>query len=609
VSGIVKLEALFQYCVCQSDLYLRHKKQIKTTLIVSFFLLEGCSTFYLHNESEQKAMESAISGYQEANTAQIKALDEQGNYLAAQMKAERTAIVNKQFALRDNQLAQWIDKPNYQSDQKYGINIAIGERASYLLVDGDAIGGHSREGIDKLNKDIPDRINLSIERLKLQSKQRDIDDGRKAVSKAIANYEAANGTTIKYCDKNGQGLSPPAPETDGDALELYNRLSDQCSHLAEFVSDANEYAKKLGLKSPFWKVLLGKESPENLNGALYQTARRAIAMKALIDTNIALQKTAKSQFELLEKQYQCELKNENTAGPTEQLKKFATQIKEFSDLLDKKDLQDQLTTLPDDDCPDLSTIADTRTCGNPNQYAIPDLKALLCRAGVKPKDLKKAIGSAASNNSTASLLAGLREGKEKFSKSQLGKILAGLTNTKPGEAPEDKTTKVAIAVVDALTPLDRLKQVHDGTLPDTPSTLIELARAEYVANLAAAESDKLKQESDTVSLQLQAMINEVDLLHSAINEKDKTKKLRRYSDSWTIGRLQQDVAFYDLQNLKYEASLVREKAAVTANQKLLEPALVQLDTYAKGGWTTEDFKTILHALSTVALGFIAGGVN
>ena len=609
MSESFRLETLFQNDICKSGLNVIHKKRIKTALIFSLFLLEGCSTFYLHNDSEQKAMESAISGYQEANAAHIKALEEQGNYLAAQMKAERSAIVTKQFMLRDNQLAQWIDKPKDQLNEQYGLNAEIGNRASYLLVDGNPVGANPVNGITELKNAIPDGIELSSSRQTLQLSQRQIDNWRKAVSKAIANYEVANGATIKYCDKNGQGLSPPAPETGGDALEMYNRLSDQCKHLADIVSRANASEENLNLKTDFLKVLLGKAPDEILNGALYQTARRAKAMKTLIDANIALQKTAKSQFELLEKQYQCELKKENAAGPSEQLKKFATQIKEFSDLLDKKDLKDQLTTLPDDDCLEVKTIEDTKTCGNPNQYAIPDLKALICRAGIKPTDLKKAIDSAASNNSTTSLVAGLREGKEKFAQSKMGQILAGLANTKSGEAPKDIATKVAIAVVDSLTPLDRLKQVHDGTLPDTPGALIELARAEYVVNLAAAESAKLKQESDIVSLQLEAMINEVDLLHSSIREKDKTKRLRRYSDSWTRGRLQQDVAFYDLQNLKYEASLVKEKAAVTANQKLLEPALVQLDTFAKGGWTTEDFKTILHALSTVALGFIAGGVN
>ncbi len=580
------------------------------------FGLSGCATFYLHSDSDQKAMEAAIEGYSTANTAQTKTLEEQGKVLATQMQEERTAIVTKQLALRDNQIVQWIDNPDDQNNPTYGIRAEIGNRASYLLIDGNPVASDPENGLTELQKAIPDGIDLSEQRQSLRTFQQSITDAQKSVSKAIARYEAANGKTIKYCDKNGQGLSPAPPEISKDALKEYNDISDGCKELAQKVNLAKQYEKVLP-DSHFLKVVFGyaptklegNPPKEILNGALYQTARRAKAMKGLLDASTALQKTTKSQFELLEQQYQCELKRENAPGVSEQTKKLAQQIKEFSILLDNKDLQNQLTALPDDNCPEVKSVADTKTCGKPDQYAIPDLKALLCRAGIKPKDLKQAINSAASSNSTAAVLEGLREGKAKFEQGPLGRILNGLANTKPGEKPTDINARVAVAVVDALTPLNRLKQVHDGTLPDTPGVLIELARAEYDVTLAAAETARLRKESDIVTLELAAMINEVNLLNSAMKETDAIKALRRYSDSWTMGRLQQDVAVYDIENLKYEASLIREKAAVTANHKLLEPALVQLDTYAKGGWTAEDFRTILQALSVVALGVIGNGVN
>lgn len=573
------------------------------------FGLSGCATFYLHSDSDQKAMEAAIEGYSAANAAQTKTLEEQGKVLATQMQEERTAIVTKQLALRDNQIVQWIDKPDDQNNQTYGIRAEIGNRASYLLIDGNPVTSHPENGLTELQKAIPDEIDLSEQRQSLRANQQSIESDQKSVSKAIARYEAANGKAIKYCDKNGQGLSPPPPGISDVAQTEYENISTQCKQLAETFNLSKQYQDDLISNGPFLAVVFGNNPAESLNGALYQTARRAKAMKGLLDANMALQKTTKSQFELLEQQYQCELKRENAPGPSEQTKKIAQQIKEFSILLDNKDLQNQLTVLPDDDCPEVKSVADTKTCGKSDQYAIPDLKALLCRAGIKPKDLKQAIKSAASSNSTGAVLEGLREGKAKFEQGPLGQILNGLAITKPGEKPTDINARVAVAVVDALTPINRLKQVHDGTLPDTPGVLIELARAEYDATLAASESARLRKESDIVTLELAAMINEVNLLNSATKEKDTIKILRRYSDSWTRGRLQQDVAVYDIENLKYEASLAREKAAVTANHKLLEPALVQLDISAKGGWTAEDFRTILQALSVVALGVIGNGVN
>ena len=573
------------------------------------FGLSGCATFYLHSDSDQKAMEAAIEGYSAANAAQTKTLEEQGKVLATQMQEERTAIVTKQLALRDNQIVQWIDNPKDQNDAKYGIRAEIGNRASYLLIDGNPVTSDPENGLAELQKAIPDGIDLSEQRQSLHTNQQVIAGAQKSVSKAIARYEAANGKTIKYCDKNGIGLSPSPPDISKDALKEYEDISRKCKQLAETLIPTKEYQDNLMSNGPFFAVVFGDTPPESLNGALYQTARRAKAMKSLLDANMALQKTTKSQFELLEQQYQCELKGENAPGPSEQTKKIAQQIKEFSNLLDNKDLQKQLTSLPDDNCPEVKSVADTKICGKPDQYAIPDLKALLCRAGIKPKDLKQAINSAASSNSTVAVLEGMREGKAKFEQGPLGRILNGLASTKPGEKPTDIDARVAVAVVDALKPLNRLKQVHDGTLPDTPGVLIKLARAEYDATLAASETARLRKESDIVTLELAAMINEVNLLSSAMKEKDTIKVLRRYSDSWTMGRLQQDVAVYDIENLKYEASLVRKKAWVTAIHKLLEPALVQLDTYAKGGWTAEDFRTILQALSVVALGVIGNGVN
>ncbi|MGZ8159152.1 MAG: hypothetical protein ACXWT1_08495 [Methylobacter sp.] len=278
--------------------------------------LSGCATFYLHSDSDQKAMEAAIAGYNAANTAQATALEEQGKLLTTQIQAERTAIVTKQLALRDNQIVQWIDNPKDQNDEKYGIRAEIGNRASYLLIDGNPVASDPENGLTELQKAIPDGITLSEQRQSLRANQQSIEDDQKSVSKAIAKYEAANGKAIKYCDKNGQGLSPSPPEISNDALKEYENISTQCKQLAETLNLTKQYQEGLASNGPFLAVVFGELPTESLNGALYQTARRAKAMKSLLDANMALQKTTKSQFELLEQQYQCELKRENTPGPS-----------------------------------------------------------------------------------------------------------------------------------------------------------------------------------------------------------------------------------------------------------------------------------------------------
>lgn len=651
---------------------IRRRKRSGYVLSASLaLLLSGCSTLYFHSDADQTAMEKAVAGFQAAKTAQMQALDDQRKELTAQMQGKRTAVVVKQLALRDERLVGWInklknldnqDKKNKETLKKEWneeFERVIGLRAVELLSN----RGNEKVGLEELGN-LPSGKTIASDLEILRALLRGVKDDQLEVEKDKSAYLQAHGESIQWCDGASRELAP-LPSSANDKPEIkaaYDGLKNSCQELRETIGKHQCWRINYCATSPIILLASGGIQVEDAvpsavakeycpndtcpdattiidgkkPGAIYKTAQRAAAINALLKSSTAVRKTTAERLAKLEQRFKCELKKydqQDLSARTQEGARFLDDLlKQYYEILDKVPSKEVLEKLPACKTPTAAAPAEETEgkddCGDVASAKFPDLQGLLCDAGIKPEDLTKAVKFADSVDPVRALLDGLRAGKADFAESMSASVLHALaTRAEPAETQGDDgqaaaeasdkkndtdvATRAAFAVVDALTPAQRLMQVYEGTLPDTASVLVEMARARYEAATATADVARLRKRGDITALELAAMINEVSLLRDAWSQvdADRTKALRRYADSWTKGRLQQDVAFYDLQNIEYEAWLDREQAAVTANYQILEPAMAQLDTYAKGGWSAEDMGTILQALGTIGIGVIGYGVN
>jgi hypothetical protein len=205
------------------------------------------------------------------------------------------------------------------------------------------------------------------------------------------------------------------------------------------------------------------------------------------------------------------------------------------------------------------------------------------------------------------LLALVRQTALDVQGSALGEALTGLAAA-PGDKPDSKTARNAMAALRVFGALDQLYRASNGRLPDTSGVLVALVDVRMRQATAKIEADRLDALDRLNKLRLNALRQQAVLLVDARNQLDGKGDgaligaLRRYSDSVNRGAIPAIVAENDMTKGRYLPWADRERVVVDAAYGVLSPAAAQLQAYGKGGIKPE---TVAQFLQAIGLGGIA----
>jgi hypothetical protein len=547
-----------------------NRKGISKCLALSILCigLSGCSSLYFHSDSDQKLIDEAQKGFAAAKTEQITALDVRSGLVATEITRQRQAVIEDELALRDNQIALLLDSIN----TKEVVRDNLHKRMEHIV---------GEKNVKVVFKDIKNiRVALNIR------------------EKMHQNVQASRENVLLNAIK--ENISIPKDDVEGYCNQsqgsIDSKLSTWCDIFNDDVQNYETQVQKLESSDP---VVFAKGAQGELgtvSNLLLQATNVAKAQEKVI-------KATKASLEDAKSYYECQLEADKKSGIDDNLQKAAAVITRFANPPGQK----------------ADPASGNAPAAAQNASNCPQADSLW-KTAFENNGLTPEVVNLINKVAPQILAATMEHTQAKFTQSVLGRsimaVAASQAQTQDTSAQADtraanktKTEVIAVETVKLLGYIEDYENAAEGKLPDIPVALIGLSRAQLASDLASIALTRFERQKELLTVQLNGLLNEIDLLKKA-NEtliaKHTNRAILLRGDAWSNGELPARVAEWDRKNLLYEDWAAQQRAIAKANYETLQPMVSLLQEYGAGGVSGKDIANWVGALAAVAIAF---GVN